>query len=193
MRQVTRTWVCTCGTLNTITEPLGQPHCRDCGRQAIPWDFRSQAPPSPADPPLDWPVSRTAVDGGAGAHDPGVYPRRWRCGECSAENEHGWTCSSCGGVDASIYESAARRRAEQERVLQAQQARQQALDQARQQAETVRQQVGQQALLHAMEQERQQFAQQAPQRAMDADSTPIRSPVPRQSDQPFHGFPITPR
>ncbi|MFO7531589.1 MAG: hypothetical protein R6W93_03950 [Candidatus Limnocylindrales bacterium] len=25
-----------------------------------------------------------------------------------------------------------------------------------------------------------------------ADSTPIRSPVPRQSDQPFHGFPITP-
>ena len=26
-----------------------------------------------------------------------------------------------------------------------------------------------------------------------ADSTPIRSPVPRQSDQPFHGFPITPR
>jgi hypothetical protein len=26
-----------------------------------------------------------------------------------------------------------------------------------------------------------------------ADSTPIRSPIPRQSDQPFQGFPITPR
>jgi hypothetical protein len=28
--------------------------------------------------------------------------------------------------------------------------------------------------------------------ATPADSTPIRSPIPRQSDQPFHGFPITP-
>jgi hypothetical protein len=27
--------------------------------------------------------------------------------------------------------------------------------------------------------------------SFDADSTPFRSPIPRRSDQPFQGFPIT--